>query len=183
MRFAPSQSLPKEFPMTPLFSRIAAFAVLSTVFISAAQAQTEVQVENRVIGGPLADVNVVQMTVAPLSEQSRACGMDSNLILESFKAPLSEKGIVVQQAAHVWIQLKATTLRYDADICITHVEALAVQNTRYYDRVTATERSGRVLIWSDGGLFLTGVSNHGVTTNIGWSDLARSFLRKWQMDQ
>jgi hypothetical protein len=125
----------------------------------------------------------VQVTVAPLSEQSRNCGMDSNLILDSFKMPLAQQGIVVQQSAHVWIQLKATTLRYDADICITHVEAVAVQNTRYFDRHTGTERSGRVLIWSDGGLFLTGTSNHGVTTNIGWSDLARSFLRKWQMDQ
>jgi hypothetical protein len=169
--------------MMPLFSRIAAVAVLSAALLSTAQAQVTVQPENRVIGGPLANVDVVQMTVAPLSEQSRSCGMDSNLILESFMAPLTEAGIVVQQAAHVWIQLKATTLRYEADICITHVEALAVQNTRYYDRVTGTERSGRVLIWSDGGLFLTGTSNHGVTTNIGWSDLARSFLRKWKMDQ
>ena len=169
--------------MMPLFSRIAAVAVLYTVMLSAAQAQTMEQPESRVIGGPLANVRVVQMTLAPLSEQSRSCGMDSKLILDSFKAPLTEAGIVVQQAAHVWVQLKATTLRYDADICITHVEAVAVQNTRYYDRTTSSERSGRVLIWSDGGLFLTGTSNHGVTTNIGWSDLARSFVRKWQIDQ
>src|SRR3546814_6693651 len=105
------------------------------------------------------------MSVAPLSDQARACGLEGSLILDSFKQPLGEKGIVVQQSAHVWIQLQANTLRYEGDACITYIEARAVQNTRYFDRNTATERSGRVLLWSDGGLFVTGVSNHGVTTN------------------
>ena len=175
--------------MTPLLCRLAAAVLLSTAalaaagFQTAAQAQTPAQTQTRVIGGPLANVNVVQMTVAPLSDQSRGCGLESDLILDSFQQPLTEKGIVIQQAAHVWIQLTAVSLRYDGDICITNIEARAVQNTRYFDRKTESERSGRVLLWSDGGLFVTGVANHGVTTNIGWRDLARSFMRKWELDQ
>ncbi len=169
--------------MKPLQSCLAAAVLLSTALVSAAGAQTEVQPPSRVIGGPLAAVNVVQMSVAPLSDQARGCGLDSDLILDSFQLPLTEKGIVVQQSAHVWLQLRATTLRYEGDVCITYVEALAVQNTRYFDRKTESERSGRVLLWSDGGLFVTGASNHGVTTNIGWRDLARSFMRKWELDQ
>lgn len=160
-----------------------AAALLSLALGSAAAAQTETGPPPRVIGGPLAGVNVLQMSLAPLSEQARGCGLEANLILDSFKQPLAEKNIVIQESAHVWIQLQATTLRYTGDVCITYIEALAVQNTRYFDRKTESERSGRVLLWSDGGLFVTGVSNHGVTTNIGWRDIARSFIRKWELDQ
>src|SRR5690606_15312474 len=158
-------------------------ALLSLALGSAAAAQTETAPPPRVIGGPLAGVNVLQMSLAPLSEQAPGCGLEANLILDSFKQPLAEKNIVIQESAHVWIQLQATTLRYTGDVCITYIEALAVQNTRYFDRKTESERSGRVLLWSDGGLFVTGVSNHGVTTNIGWRDIARSFIRKWELDQ
>lgn len=169
--------------MKPLLCRLAAAAFFSMALGTAAGAQTEVQPQNRVIGGPLAGINVLQMTVAPLSNQSLECGLDSGQILDSFQQPLEQKGMVVQQSAHVWVQLKATTLRYEGDICISYIEALAVQNTRYFDRKTETERSGRVLLWTDGGLFVTGATNHGATTNVGWRDLARNFTRKWEMDQ
>lgn len=175
--------------MKPLLSRFTAVAILSAVLISGAgtavqaQTSTEAQPQTRVIGGPLADVQVVQMSVAPLSEQARACGFDSQMILDSFRQPLSEKGIVVQEAAHVWLQLQTTTVRYEGDICISYIEARALENTRYFDRKTQTNRSGRVLLWSDGGLFVTGAVNHAATTEIGWRDLSRSFVRKWTMDQ
>lgn len=174
--------------MMPPLSRLAA-ALLSTLLIAGvgtqarAQSEAEGQAQPRVIGGPLANVDVVQMSVAPLSEQSLGCGFDTNLILDSFQQPLAEKGITVQRAAHVWIQLQATTLRYESDVCISFIEARAIQNTRYFDRKTETDRSGRVLLWSDSGLFVTGAANHGVTTNIGWRDLARSFTAKWTLDQ
>lgn len=175
--------------MMPPLSRLAAAVLLSAALISGAgagaqaQSGTEVQAQPRVIGGPLANVNVVQMSVAPLSQQSLACGFDENLIMESFQQPLAEKGITVQRAAHVWIQLQATSVRYEGDVCISFIEARAIQNTRYFDRKTETDRSGRVLLWSDSGLFVTSLTNHGVTTNIGWRDLARSFMRKWAIDQ
>ena len=175
--------------MKPQLTRLAGAVLLSTVLVSGvpgptlAQTATETPSLSPAIGGPLANVTVVQMSVAPLSEQSRGCGFDSNLVLDSFQQPLTERGIVVQRAAHVWIQLQVTTLRYDSDICISYIEARAVQNSRYFDRKTNSERSGRVLLWNDGGLFVTGVTNHGVTTNIGWRDLARNFMRKWTMDQ
>jgi len=176
--------------MKPLLSRLAVAVLLATAVIAAPVETTEGQAAvaqttapARVIGGPLAAVNVVQMSVAPLSDQSRGCGLESSLILDSFQQPLTEQGIVIQESAHVWIQLQATTLRYEGDICITYIEARAIQNTRYFDRKTESERSGRVLLWSEGGMFVTGVSNHGVTTNIGWRDLARGFMRKWDLDQ
>jgi hypothetical protein len=170
--------------MKPL-PRCLAALLLSVALAPAAGAQTQApaQPQTRVIGGPLAGIDVLQMSLAPLSDQARACGLESNIILESFQQPLTEKGIVIQQAAHVWVQLQATTVRYEGDVCITYIDALAVQNTRYFDRKTETERSGRVLLWSDGGLFVTGAANHGVTTNIGWRDLARDLVRKWEMDQ
>jgi hypothetical protein len=169
--------------MKPLFCRFAAAVLFSMVLGYAAGSQTVIQPQTRVIGGPLAGINVLQMSVAPLSDQSLECGLSPGLILDSFQQPLEEKGMVVQRSAHVWIQLQATTLRYEGDVCISYIEALAVQNTRYFDRKTETDRSGRVLLWSEGGLFVSGAPNHGVTTNIGWRDLARSFIRKWELDQ
>lgn len=168
-------------PLSPCLAAALLWAALAPA--AAAQTQTPAQPQTRVIGGPLAGVNVLQMSVAPLSEHARACGLEANLILDSFKQPLTERGITVQEAAHVWVQLQTTTVRYEGDLCISYIEALAVQNTRYFDRKTETERSGRVLLWSKGGLFVTGLANHGVTTNIGWRDLAREFMRKWEMDQ
>lgn len=191
--------------MMPPLARLAAAAILSTAVLAGvaveARAQTQPQTQPqiqpqiqpqtgtelrapaRVIGGPLANVNVVQMSVAPLSDQAHVCGLQDDLILDSFRQPLTEAGITILPAAHVWIQLQATTIRYEGDICISYIEARALLNTRYFDRNSETERSGRVLLWSDAGLFVTGIANHGVTTNIGWRDLARSFIRKWKMDQ
>ena len=136
--------------MKPQLTRLAGAVLLSTVLVSGvpgptlAQTATETPSLSPAIGGPLANVTVVQMSVAPLSEQSRGCGFDSNLVLDSFQQPLTERGIVVQRAAHVWIQLQVTTLRYDSDICISYIEARAVQNSRYFYRKTNSARSGRV---------------------------------------
>lgn len=187
--------------MKPLPSRLAAAVLLSAALMfggeAEAQAQSESQAQSgsqtqgdsgmqtptRVIGGPLANVQVVQMSVAPLSDPSRSCGFDSDQIMGAFQQPLAQQGIVVQRAAHVWIQMQVTTVRYEGDVCISYIEARAVQNTRYFDRKTETERSGRVLLWSQGGLFVTGATNHAATTEVGWRDLARGFMRKWEMDQ
>jgi hypothetical protein len=175
--------------MKPQFARFAAAALLTMALAGGAQAQTTGQPETmeapatRIIGGPLANVKVVQMSVAPLSEASRTCGFQESLIIDSFQEPLAQEGITVQRSAHIWLQLEVTTLRYDANICISYMTARALQNTRYFDRLTNTDRSGRVLTWEDGGLFVTGLDNHGVVTNIGWRDLARNFVKKWRMDQ
>src|SRR3546814_12573469 len=82
-----------------------AAVLLSVAWASAAQGQSGSQAgadtgtpaPARVIGGPLAGIDVLQMSVAPLSDQARACGLEGSLILDSFKQPLGEKGIVVQQ--------------------------------------------------------------------------------------
>src|SRR3546814_2028465 len=79
---------------------------------SQAGADTGTPAPARVIGGPLAGIDVLLMTFAPLRDQARACGLDGSLLLEPFKQPLGEKGIVVQHSAHVVTQLQATTLRY-----------------------------------------------------------------------
>src|SRR3546814_828804 len=125
-----------------------AAVLLSVAWASAAQGQSGSQAgadtgtpaPARVIGGPLAGIDVLQMSVAPLSDQARACGLEGSLILDSFKQPLGEKGIVVQQSAHVWIQLQATTLRYEGDACIPYIEARAVPNTHHFPSGRASGR-------------------------------------------
>src|SRR3546814_6079707 len=101
-RKAAWHTLPRSFRgrrssrMKRLPSCLAA-ALLSLALASAAVAQTETSPQPRVIGGPLAGVDVLQMSLAPLSEQARACGLEPNLLLDSFKQPLTEKKIVIQE--------------------------------------------------------------------------------------
>src|SRR3546814_13173450 len=121
-----------------------AAVLLSVAWASAAQGQSGSQAgadtgtpaPARVIGGPLAGIDVLQMSVAPLSDQARACGLEGSLILDSFQQTLGAKGIVVQQAAHGWVQVQATPLRDEGEACITPHEARAVTNNRYIDRTT-----------------------------------------------
>src|SRR3546814_4714458 len=61
-----------------------AAVLLSVAWASAAQGQSGSQAgadtgtpaPARVIGGPLAGIDVLQMSVAPLSDQARACGLE-----------------------------------------------------------------------------------------------------------
>ncbi|CAN0455661.1 unnamed protein product, partial [Ectocarpus fasciculatus] len=133
--------------------------------------------------GPLAGVAVLQLVVAPLSDESARCGLQADLVKESFQQPLTTEGLGLQKSAHVRIIVKATTVIYTETTCISNIEASAVQNTRYFDRKTGAERAGQVLLWQESGLFVTGERDHVVLTNIGFRDLARSFIRKWKIDQ
>src|SRR3546814_15043996 len=108
-----------------------AAALLSLALASAAVAQTETSPQPRVIGGPLARADVLQMSLAPLSEQARACGLEPNLIPDSFKPPLTEKNIVIQEAAHVWHPLPAPTPPYTGHPSITPTDPLPPQNPPY----------------------------------------------------
>src|SRR3546814_19195287 len=117
-----------------------AAALLSLALASAAVAQTETSPQPRVIGGPLAGVDVLQMSLAPLSEQARACGLGPNLILDSFKQPLKEQNIVLHEAAHVWPQLQATPPRSPGGACLPYTTTPAVHNTRYIDRPPENDR-------------------------------------------
>src|SRR3546814_8560436 len=68
-----------------------AAVLLSVAWASAAQGQSGSQAgadtgtpaPARVIGGPLAGIDVLQMSVAPLSDQARACGLEGSIILDS----------------------------------------------------------------------------------------------------
>ncbi|WP_299397309.1 hypothetical protein [Pelagibius sp.] len=174
--------------MTLRPSRLLAAVVLLLFSAAGVQAQDQAQDQTQPAapppaGGPLAGVNVLQISVAPLSADSQRCGLQQDLVLESFQQPLIAEGLSVQRSAHVRIVVTATTVVYEGGTCISTIGAMATQNTRYFDRQTQVERAGQVLMWSDSGLFVTGERDHVVLTNIGFRDLARSFVRKWQLDQ
>ncbi len=169
--------------MTSLLSRLAMIA--SFLFFSTAVSQAQDQVQDPVgpLAGPLAGVEVMQLSVAPLSAASGRCGLQADLIRDSFQQPLVTDGITIQKAAHVRVILKASSVLYQETTCISNVEAAVVQTTRYLDRRTQTERAGQVLLWSQSRLFVSGQPDHVVVTNIGVRELARGFLQKWRRDQ
>ncbi|WP_422366041.1 hypothetical protein [Pelagibius sp.] len=169
--------------MILLLPRLMTAALILTVFAATAQAQSDTPAPAGPSGGPLAGVSVLQLVVAPLSADSATCGLEAGLVEESFQQPLKLENIGLQKSAHVRIIVKATSVVYQDNVCISNIEAVAVQNTRYFDRKTETERAGQVLLWSESGLFVTDQRDHVVLTNIGFRDLARSFIRKWKIDQ
>lgn len=168
--------------MTSLLSRLAMIAPF-LFFVTATQAQDQVQDPVGPLSGPLAGVEVMQLSVAPLSLESARCGLQADLMRDSFQEPLATDGIAIQKAAHVRVIMKASSVLYQETICISNIEAAVVQTTRYLDRRTQTERAGQVLLWSQSRLFVSGQPDHVVVTNIGVRELARDFLRKWRIDQ
>src|SRR3546814_13721734 len=89
----------KEFAMKSLMGCLAA-VLLSVAWASAAQGQSGSQAgadtgtpaPARVIGGPLAGIDVLQMSVAPLRDQARACGLEGSLTLHPSNTPPGGKG-------------------------------------------------------------------------------------------
>lgn len=167
--------------MTALLSRWATIALFSLFCAAAAQAQE--QSPAAPLAGPLAGAQVMQLSVAPLGPDSQRCGLQTDVLADSFQRPLVANGIVMQKAAHFRVIVKATTGVYQADTCISNIEATVVQTTSYFDRKTQSDRAGQVLMWSQSRLFVSGQPDHAVAVNNGVSELARAFIRKWQTDQ
>lgn len=169
--------------MTALLSRLVIAALFFSFCAATAQAQTQEQEPEAPIRGPLAGVQVMQLSIAPLSAESARCGVQANLIRDSFEPPLAASGIVLQKSAHFRAIAKVNTGIYEGEICISNIEVSVVQTTRYFDRKTRRERAGQVLMWSQSRLFVSGQPEHVVMINIGVRELARSFIQKWQIDQ
>ena len=169
--------------MMSLSARLATAACLLVLFLSPAAAQSESPAPAEPTGAPLAGATVMQLSVAPLSAESQRCGLQADLIRDSFQQPLAAEGIGIQASAHLRIVVKATTVVYQETVCISNIEATALQTTRYFDRKTQAERAGQVLLWSGSSLYVSGEHDHVVLTNIGYRDLARAFLRKWKSNQ
>ena len=169
--------------MTLPLLRLFLIALIVSCFATASRAQTEGQTPAILPAGPLAGVEVMQMSMAPLGPESQRCGLQTNLINESFQQPLTANGIVLQKAAHFRVIIKTTTGIYQSDTCITNIEATVVQTTSYFDRRTQQDRAGQVLLWSQSRLFVSGQPDHVVVVNIGTRELARSFVEKWKADR
>lgn len=166
--------------MTVPLSRLLLVVLTLCVLSTASRAQTEGQAPAVRPAGPLAGVEVMQMSVAPLGPESQRCGLQTNLISESFQEPLTANGIVLQKAAHFRVIIKTTTGIYQSDTCITNIEASVVQTTSYFDRRSQQDRAGQVLMWSQSRLFVSGQPDHVVVVNIGTRELARSFVASWK---
>lgn len=169
--------------MTALLSRLVLIALFFSFCAAPAEAQTQEQEPEAPFGGPLAGVQVMQLSIAPLSDESARCGVQANSIRTIFEQPLTASGIVMQKSAHFRAIVKVTTGIYQENICISNIEASVVQTTRYFDRKTRRERAGQVLMWSQSRLLVSGQPEHLVMTNTGARELARSFIQRWQIDQ
>ena len=109
-------------------------------------------------GVPLRNVWAVKLTMPEPDEAAENCGLIRKALESAFFKPLAERGIeVVTSGTGYRLFLRATTIGYLEEACVSYIEAQLLLTTRYQDTANQQERSGHVLLWADGGLFASDV--------------------------
>ena len=75
--------------------------------------------------------------------------------------------------------MRTTTIAYLEETCVTYVEAQLLLTTRYQDAANQQERSGHVLLWSDGGLQASDKREHGATVERAMRRLGGGLAARW----
>ena len=132
--------------------------------------------------GPLEQVRRYKLFVN-LSGASSACGLSSDAMRSAFAEAVRDGGLDVVQSSSYALYLRATTIRYERDTCITSLDARAVLDTRFIDPRTAGETQGRVELWANKLLLASDLPEHGVQTNSGARSLGQAFVERWRQNQ
>lgn len=132
--------------------------------------------------GPLEQVRRYKFFVN-LSGASDACGLSSDAMRSAFAEAVRDGGLEVVQSSSYSLYLRATTLRYERETCITSLDARAVLDTRFIDPRTAGEVQGRVELWANKLLLASDLPEHGVQVNSGARSLGQAFVERWRQSQ
>lgn len=113
-------------------------------------------------GDPLHNVRAVKLTMPePGQEAAETCGLSREALESAFFKPLAERGIqAVTSGTGYRLFLRAITIGYLEETCVSYIEAQLLLTTRYQDTANQQERSGHVQLWADGGLFASDGREH-----------------------
>jgi hypothetical protein len=129
---------------------------------------------------PLTNVRAVKLNVANIGPMGQDCGLTKDAIETAFFEPLRERGIqAVQSATAYRIFVRATTITYLQDSCVSYVDAQLLVTTRYTDPADSLERAGNVQLWTQGGIHASGRSEHAATVNSAVRGLAMTLGSAW----
>ncbi len=130
----------------------------------------------------LRNLREVKVSVAGLGPYGEACGLDKAAMERAFFVPLAERGLAkVASGTAYRILIRATSVTYVENSCVSYVEVQLLLNTRYFDPLIGEERPGSVRLWSGGGLFVSDRSEHAATLNSAFRGLGRNLGRDWDL--
>ena len=133
-------------------------------------------------GDPLQNVLAVKLTMPEPGAGTVACGLSRAPLEAAFFAPLARRGVeAVTSGTGYRIFLRATTIGYLEKTCVSYVEAQLLLTTRYQDAANQQERSGHVLLWSDGGLFASDARQHQGTLERAMGRLGDKLAARWDI--
>jgi hypothetical protein len=131
-------------------------------------------------GDPLHNVRAVKLTMPEPGEAAETCGLSREALETAFFKPLAERGIeVVASGTGYRLFLRATTIEYLEETCVSYIEAQLLLTTRYQDAANQQERSGHVQLWADGGLFASDAREHLATLERGMRRLGGNLAARW----
>lgn len=129
---------------------------------------------------PLTNVRAVKLNVADIGPMGQDCGLTKDAIEAAFFGPLRERGIrAVQSGTAYRIFVRATTITYLQDSCVSYVDAQLLVSTRYADPANNLERAGNVQLWTQGGIHASGRNEHAATLNSAFRALGGSLGNAW----
>ncbi len=161
--------------MHRFFGHLSIALVLMFAAVAGAAAQTP--------GGPLKGTKLFKFFATELNQDSIACGLDQAAFQSAFMSSPRDKGLQVTDSSGYWISVRATTVRMDNDLCVTNVDASVMLNSSYFNPATASERVGRIQLWSNASLQVSSRSVHASAVNDAFRQLGRAFAEDWQRDQ
>jgi hypothetical protein len=131
-------------------------------------------------GDPLHNVRAVKLTMPEPGEAAEACGLSREALESAFFKPLAERGIqVVTSGTGYRVFLRAITISYLEETCVSYIDAQLLLTTRYQDTANQQERSGHVQLWADGGLFASDRREHSATLEREMRRLGGSLAERW----
>jgi hypothetical protein len=133
--------------------------------------------------GRLANIKNVKFTVAGLDEGGETCGLSTDRLQSAFLEPLKGSGIKVVEAAPYFFFIRATTVSFITDYCVTYVNAELLLGQRYYNPATTDEQVGLIRLWFSGTLLTTGREEHPEEVYGAFRALGDAFRTAWKRDQ
>jgi hypothetical protein len=133
--------------------------------------------------GKLTKVKNVKFTVADVGEGGAACGLLNDRLRSAFLEPLKGSGIKVVDSSPYFFFIRATTLRFVSEYCLTYVNAELLLGQRYFNPATDDNQVGLIRLWFSGSLVTTGWEEHPEEIYSAFRDLGDAYLKAWKRDQ
>ncbi len=130
---------------------------------------------------PLTGVRSVKLAVAEVGSFGRSCGLNRDDLGKALFEPLRERGVeAVTSGTGYRLFVRATTIAYLEDSCVSYVDAQLLLTTRYMNQANGEELPGNVQIWTDGGLYASDREEHAATLALALRQFGNKLAESWQ---